>query len=98
MPNYTYPGTHALKNKLGETSFEKLERREARSTAARQVEIEAGHGPKGHFDAKHLKAIHHHLFQDVYEWPDERATSACGFLTEPSPASPSCARRAARIF
>ncbi len=27
-----------------------------------------GHGPAGNFDAEHLKAIHRHLFQDVYEW------------------------------
>lgn len=27
-----------------------------------------GHGPSGQHDAAHLKAIHRHLFQDVYEW------------------------------
>jgi cell filamentation protein len=25
-------------------------------------------GPRGKFDANHLKAIHRHIFQDVYEW------------------------------
>lgn len=34
----------------------------------RDTEIMAGHGPKGEFDAAHLKAIHQYLFQDVYEW------------------------------
>ncbi|RWO93772.1 MAG: hypothetical protein EOQ98_33995, partial [Mesorhizobium sp.] len=27
-----------------------------------------GHGPTGNFDQTHLKAIHAHIFQDVYEW------------------------------
>jgi fido (protein-threonine AMPylation protein) len=27
-----------------------------------------GQGPKGEFDTAYLKAIHRHLFQDVYEW------------------------------
>lgn len=68
MANYTYPGTDTLKNKYGETDFGKLERREASPVAARQVEIEAGYGPHGQFDTDHLRAIHRHLFQDVYEW------------------------------
>lgn len=36
--------------------------------AGRAVELAAGLGPHGNFDADHLKAIHRHLFQDVYEW------------------------------
>ncbi|MEM7492313.1 MAG: Fic family protein [Pseudomonadota bacterium] len=30
--------------------------------------------PRGNFDAKHLKAIHKHIFQDVYEWAGEFRT------------------------
>lgn len=54
MANYTYPGTDTVKNNFGETDFAKFERREGRSVAARQVEIEAGYGPKGQFNADHL--------------------------------------------
>lgn len=30
--------------------------------------------PKGDFDLRHLKAIHHHLFQDVYDWAGQIRT------------------------
>jgi len=88
VANYTYPGTDTVKNKFGETDFDKLGRREGRSIAARQVEIEAGHGPQGRFDADHLKAVHRHLFQDVYEWAghtrDEHVELSDGTIaTEP---------------
>jgi hypothetical protein len=51
--------------------------------------MEPGHGPTGQFDAAHLKAIHHHLFQDVFEWSgrtrDERVALFDGTIaTEPS--------------
>jgi len=68
VANYTYPGTDTLKNKFGETDFDRVQRLEARAVAARLVEIEAGFGPTGQFDGHHLRAIHWHLFQDVYEW------------------------------
>ena len=72
MPNYTYPGVDplhaAVKNKFGVTAFDDLEIVSAALVAARASEIIAGAGPVGKFDAAHLKAIHHHLFQDIYEW------------------------------
>jgi cell filamentation protein len=68
VANYTYPNTDTVKNKFGETDLDRLERLEASAVAARLVEIEAGYGPKGQFNVDHLKAIHRHLFQDVYEW------------------------------
>jgi cell filamentation protein len=68
VANYTYPDTDTVKNKFGEIDFEKLEHREGRLIAARLLEIEAGNSPEGQFDGDHLKAIHRHLFQDVYEW------------------------------
>jgi len=27
--------------------------------------------PRGDFDLAHLRAIHRHLFQDIYEWAGE---------------------------
>lgn len=61
---YVYPGTTILKNKLGFRNVDKLDKVERRSVAdkiARGV-------PTGDFDLAHLKAIHHHLFQDIYVW------------------------------
>lgn len=68
MANYTYPGTDTVKNKFGATSHDQLERLEGSFVEARATEMALGHGPQGRFDADHLRAIHHHLFQDVYEW------------------------------
>jgi len=68
MPNYTYPDTGVLKNKFGLQTAAKLRPVEAAFTAARRAEIAAGLGPKPSFDSAYLKALHQHLFQDVYEW------------------------------
>ena len=84
MPNYTYPGSETLKNVLGITDNDQLERIEAAFVAARRAEIAAGRGPTGQFDAAHIKAIHRHLFQDVYEWAghtrDERVSLSDGTI------------------
>lgn len=67
---YVYPGTHVLKNLLGITSGRRLATLERRLTAAR-----ADQGlPTGKFDYAHYKSIHHHLFQDVYEWAGKPRT------------------------
>ena len=68
MANYTYPEVDTLKNKLGVRNSQELGRIQGQLVAARVYELTLGHGPEGHFDAEHLKAIHEHLFQDVYEW------------------------------
>jgi cell filamentation protein len=70
VANYTYTNDpeSAVKNKLGATTHDQLEKLEAPFVAARVYEIEMGNFPAGTFDAQHLKAIHRYLFQDVYEW------------------------------
>jgi cell filamentation protein len=70
VPNYTHDdGRHsAVKNLLGARKHDELEALEAPLVFARLVEIQSGRGPAGNFDAGHLRAIHRHLFQDVYEW------------------------------
>ncbi len=90
MPNYTVSDDPhaAVKNKLGAATHDELEQREAPFVIARAFEIETGHGPTGQFDAAHLKALHRHLFQDVYEWAghtrDEKVTLSDGSVaTEP---------------
>lgn len=88
MPNYTYPGTQTVKNKFGITDERVLTRLEGAFVEARQTEIALRYGPKGRFDAAHLKSLHQHLFQDVYEWAgrtrDERVNLSDGTVaTQP---------------
>jgi cell filamentation protein len=68
LPDYTLPNGLTLKNKLGLSSYEALEAAETAYVVDRLLEIRLLKVPKGNFDAEHLKAIHRHLFQDVYEW------------------------------
>jgi cell filamentation protein len=67
---YVYPGTALLRNRLGITDPVKLDRVERRLAVAR---IKQG-VPRGSFDLAHLRAIHRHLFQDIYEWAGEIRT------------------------
>jgi cell filamentation protein len=53
-----------LKNKLGILDADELDRIERKLVAQRNSEG----APAGRFDLDHLKAIHRHLFQDVYAW------------------------------
>jgi cell filamentation protein len=84
VPNYTYPGTDTVKNVFGITNHAELERIEAALVKARHAEVDAGLGPPRQFDAEYIKAIHKHLFQDVYEWAgrtrDERVVLSDGTI------------------
>ncbi|QDL98095.1 Fic/DOC family protein [Rhodopseudomonas palustris] len=62
--DYCYPGTTVLKNKLDLRDAAELSQFEAEISDARADE----EVPDGNLDFEHFKAIHHHLFQDVYEW------------------------------
>jgi cell filamentation protein len=64
---YLYPGANVLKNKLNLQDADKLEQAEGALSKSRYLEIRPGF-PAGNFDYQHLKAIHRHLFQDLYEW------------------------------
>jgi len=68
---YCYPPDFVvLKNKLDLRDAELLDRFERRAAAQR-----AAQGiPSGKFDLAHLRAIHRHLFQDVYDWAGELRT------------------------
>jgi cell filamentation protein len=61
---YLYPGSTVLINKLGITQPDKLAYAERELAAQRQAEGV----PEGGFDLAHLRAIHFHLFQDIYAW------------------------------
>jgi cell filamentation protein len=61
---YCYPDTTVLKNKLDLRNAEELHAFEAEVSDARADE----ELPAGDLDFEHFKAIHRHLFQDVYDW------------------------------
>ena len=61
---YCYPGTTVLRNRLGLRTLAELEKLEAFSTAQRAREPL----PIGRLTNAHYRAIHRHLFQDVYDW------------------------------
>jgi cell filamentation protein len=67
---YCFPGTRTLINRLGLTDPGKLDQAERRLVANRFSEG----APTGRFDLKHLRAIHRHLFQDVYDWAGDIRT------------------------
>ena len=68
---YCYPPDFVvLKNKLDLRDAESLDRFERRAASQR-----AAQGiPPGRFDLAHLRGIHRHLFQDVYDWAGELRT------------------------
>jgi len=68
--HYLDPESGVLKNKLGIQDNAILEQREADYAAARAYEL-AKTPLDGNFDLNHLKAIHRHLFGDVYAWAGE---------------------------
>jgi cell filamentation protein len=67
---YVYPGTSVLRNRLGITDPVFLDKQE-RVLVALRIRRNV---PRGSFDLKHLRAIHRHLFQDVYDWAGELRT------------------------
>jgi cell filamentation protein len=64
LPNGT------LRNKLGITDASELSRIESDLSDVRLQRIET-EGPQGPFTFERLKATHHYLFQDIYEWAGE---------------------------
>ena len=69
--DYCYPPDYTvLRNRLAIRDAPALEAAERELVAQRLVEPLPG----GDFDLDHLKAIHRHLFQDVYAWAGELRT------------------------
>jgi cell filamentation protein len=71
---YAYPGTQVLINRLDLRDPGTLARFELEMTSLRADEPL----PQGGFDPAHYRAVHHHLFQDVYEWAGEYRTVRTG--------------------
>jgi len=61
---YCYPGTTVLKNNPGLRVQAALDAFETASTAQRADEPL----PSGRLSVTHYRALHHHLFQDLYAW------------------------------
>ena len=68
---YCYPNSDVLKNLLDIREPSELEEAEASYSAARAKDYIAPHLTLSDFTLPHLKQLHHHLFQDVYEWAGE---------------------------
>jgi len=66
----TILGTTTLKNKLGITDPQQLATAEADLTAFRLAELRTA-PIRGGFDSLHLQEIHHHVYQDLYDWAGE---------------------------
>ncbi|RRD49006.1 Fic family protein [Arachnia propionica] len=87
--DYFIPGTSVLRNKFttpgqpyGETDPAVLRVLEETAAAFRLAELRA-HPIEGRFDYEHMKRIHRHIFQDVYEWAgQERIGPAGRFMTK----------------
>jgi cell filamentation protein len=61
---YCYPGTTILKNRANQRTQIDLDKFEAFCVSRRMTE----RVPRGRMDAAHYRAIHRHLFSDVYSW------------------------------
>ncbi|MDO4887757.1 MAG: Fic family protein [Actinomycetaceae bacterium] len=79
--DYFIPGTFVLRNKFtgpgypyGESDPARLQQLEEQFTSIRLAELRIDPLP-GRFDYDHMKAIHHHIFQDVYEWAGQERTA-----------------------
>ena len=65
-----YPGSQVLRNLPGLVDAAALEAFEVEAVGARSLEPP----PQGDFDPAHYRALHRHLFQDVYTWAGEDRT------------------------
>ena len=68
--DYLYPDTDVLINKKGIKEQKWLDLYEGQATRNRQQELD-DNPIQGNYDLDHLKKIHAHVFQDVYEWAGE---------------------------
>ena len=70
---YCYPDTDILKNKLNIHDQKQLLKAETRIVSIRLYQL-CDNPISGNFDFDHLCNIHHHIFQDVYDWAGELRT------------------------
>lgn len=73
--SYCYPDSDVLKNRLNILDSTELEEAETAFTASRYSGYSSNISSLEDLDLSHLKSLHHHLFQDLYEWAGEIRTS-----------------------
>ncbi len=71
---YVDPRTGVLRNLLGIRDARELAAAEARLAAAAERVLFAEGLVLGRFDLDHLRAVHRHLFGEVYDWAGELRT------------------------
>ena len=69
-----YPGSQVLRNKANLTDQDELDQFEQLMFLTRSEEDM----PKGRLGYTHYKAMHHHFFQDVYDWAGETRSIRTG--------------------
>lgn len=86
--DYFIPGTSVLRNKFtgpgepyGVRDQAALTALEEHHTRTRLLELRSN-PVLGEFDYDHMKAIHRHVFQDVYEWAGEERTAPDGWMAK----------------
>ena len=90
--DYFIPGTSVLRNKFttpgnpyGEPDPDKLRVLEELRSGLRINELNE-HPIEGNFDYAHMKAIHHYIFQDIYEWAGQERVAPLGtFMVKSGP-------------
>ena len=100
--SYFIPGTKVLKNRLGLDDAEELRILEEKLVFLRITELDSA-PVEGAFDYAHFKAIHRHLFQDVYDWAGEERNAPTGqFMIKAGhayyPAGPEMTKAAEKLF
>ena len=73
-------GLAILRNKLGITEPHQLSIAEAERTAFRLTQLRSA-PIRGGFDSIHLQEIHHHIYQDLYDWAGEFRPESAGSQT-----------------
>jgi len=71
---YCYPDSDVLRNKLNIFNGSELEEAETAFSALRYSEYSPNISSLEEFNLSHLQALHHQLFQDIYEWSGEIRT------------------------
>lgn len=70
---YCYLGTSVLKNRLNIHDRDQLLTAETKLAAVRLYQLYEK-PVRGEFDYSHLCRVHHHIFQDLYDWAGETRT------------------------
>ncbi len=74
---YVYPGTQMLVNRLNIRDQTEFQQAESDLSYRRIMQLRA-EPIKGNFDMDHLKAIHKHIFGDLYDWAGQTRTVNIG--------------------